>query len=438
MIAALRIVKFSIDLADGLLLPFAISRVLEILDSRVRSSAAGGRPGGVSMDVRQIVQRACVWLVVGLGWPNGWVQLLAAEVPEDQQLAVLADGNIMRGVIAPHPIGYSIERPGGNIVLPKEKVRCVAANLTDAYRLQREQMIEPTSGMIVQLAEWCITYRLYDEAADELRRALRRDPANNTARQMLAKLEEMQRVAPPQMSNSVRLNSQGDVVADVEALGGLPKKLASEFTAKVQPLLINKCAGTGCHGGSAEREFRLIHVRLGTSNHRRASEQNLAMVLKYVEIERPEESLILTSVMGAHGGARMTLFGGPGGDVQYQILRNWVMSTAESRQTDAQKLARKQRLSTRPMAASVDPEPLPAPTPGRSAEPPAKTFALTDLEVIPAAAEDIEAPLPTVDLDDFGVPRPAKITPRSDRFDPEVFNRQTAEQAMNRRGSRRR
>lgn len=355
------------------------------------------------------------------GWSSTtWLSGAEVTATSHQMLAVLTDGRIMRGNITRHAAGYYVERPGGTIFIPSEQVRCVARDLQDAYRQQREQMLDPTAAMLIQLAEWCISYRLYDEAGDELRRALRRDPQNETARRMLARLDDMLSTKPLRSVESARRDVYGVEVADVESLGGLSKDLAAEFTNKIQPLIMNKCGNAYCHGTAAENEFRLQHVRIGSANQRLASQRNLALLLKYVDVAQPEQSPLLTKTRGAHGGTTFALFSGASGAVQQELFTSWVTRVAEERQTEQQKLARRTPLKapglpTTPketsaiqLASAEQSAPLPVMNTG---QPPRR---LEDLTTTPDAEQN---------------PRPV---PRFDPFDPAEFNRQFATPGMRR------
>ncbi len=378
-----------------------------------------------------MAQALAAWLVLAAGLPTSG--LTAAAEPAQEQLAVMFDGRIIRGTITRHAVGYSVARPGGSIVLPEEQVRCVAKDLREAYRLQREQMVEPTSAGLIRLAEWCITYRLYDEAGDELRRTLRRDPQNEIARQMLAKLDDTLRQAPQQKQGQLRVDSVGAVVADVEAIGGLARPQAAEFTQKIQPLLINKCANAGCHGGVTDREFRLIHVRLGDGTQRRASEQNLAMVLKQLNLAAPDASPLLKATQGSHGGSPVTLFGGAAGQKQSEALTAWVEAVAEQRQTAEQKLARRV-----PLKPGVTPTLAHAATPAPPRRLPSGDEAAPLAPVPPVAplpgelvltGGTMPEPLP----EDVEPPRYERPVTRHDPFDPAVFN-SLPSRNMSRRG----
>ncbi|MBI1348754.1 hypothetical protein GC163_20975 [bacterium] len=376
----------------------------------------------------------CVWscaLLCAALWGGSREVWADDAVPAAaDELIVMTDGRILRGRVSRHAVGFYIERSGGTILVPKEQVRCIAHDLPEAYRLQREQMLDPTSAMLIQLAEWCISYRLYEEAGQELKRALRRDPQNETARRMLAKLEDRLLAAPQGSANKPKFDVLGMAVADVESLGGLSKETAEEFTTRIQPLLINKCGNGSCHGFGSTTDFRLAHVRIGSANHRRSSEQNLALALKLITIDTPASSPLLQRSQGAHGGASLAIFGGAGGADQYQTLETWVDTVCAERQAEAAKIAGRTPLKT-PRTATSSPMPNPPTMIQTTAlEQPAEPEVLSspvlaNAQYLAAQNSDRDA-LPSSES-------PPTRQPRSqDAFDPEEFNAQFGGQPVSR------
>ncbi len=341
-----------------------------------------------------------------------------AQAGSSNQLLVMADGRLVRGIIHIQAGGYSVEKAGGKLFIPQEQTRCVARDLPDAYRIQRESMRDPTAADLMALAEWCLSYRLYDEGRDELKRALRRDPANETARKMLTRLEE-QLLTKPQPRATTPTSSDGFIVPEVEAIGGLSRPLAAQFTTRIQPLLVNRCGNASCHGVDTSRSFQITHVRIASSNHRRASEKNLAAALEQILIDDPLRSPLLMVSRGAHGGLSAPLFDGSAGRDQMDLLQTWVLAVSAERQAEAKRLAKLNPLK----GSRAKPTPVAAvePVPATASVQPMSTVPTTPVPHLPVQET---SPLP-------GDPLP---TPRraNDAFDPEAFNREFGSQAPRR------
>lgn len=332
-------------------------------------------------------------------------------------LMVMTDGRTMTGEITIQAGGYSVEKLGGSVFVPKEQVRCVARDLRDAYRIQRESQVDPTAASLIQLAEWGISYRLYDEARDELHRALRRDPENETARKMLQRLEE-QLLAQPKPRTNAPVDSSGFLVQEVESLGGLSRETAAEFTSRIQPLLINRCAGASCHSSETDRPFRLAHVRIATRNHRRQSEQNLAAVLKYINTEDPRDSELLRVADGLHGNQPFMMFGGSQGAQQRQSIQDWVDTVTKEQRAEQAKLARAPQLKSKNGKSSA---PRRLDDTDAVASAPTAPKESTPAGILPASFEE-PGSLPADLKPKHELPVGMTLRRVNDAFDPEAFN----------------
>lgn len=257
---------------------------------------------------------------------------LAAESPAVDQYVLLKSGRVMAGQVQQDAQGYLVTGRNGRLHAPYEHVKLVADSLHDVYRQQRDSRQEPvTPDDRIELARWCISYSLYDEARLELKLVLRSDANHAEARQMLKKLAEVLKPdrleEPPPPSRTL----DGYLVPEAESLGSLSRETAATFTARVQPILVNKCGNARCHGVVSENSFRLVHVRSNLNSHRLHTERNLAAVSPYLDLQRPGDSQLLTIPQGNHGGGSVAIFGGPGGERQLEIIRDWVYAAARDR-----------------------------------------------------------------------------------------------------------
>lgn len=260
--------------------------------------------------------------------PTGLTNSRNLEGPPPKML-VLHNGRIVEGKISQSAGGYMVEKPNGSLLVPFDRVSFEASDKSDAYRKFRTSL--PANGNSnLALARWCLTYNLHDEAANELREALTRNPASNEARTMLQKLEELRNPSKPLHLETPKdgpKTEDGFQLPEVEALGGFSRQTAQDFIVRVQPILINKCGNASCHGGSSDKtEFTLSVVRNGRG-HRLFAERNLAATMKFLDLDAPDRSPLLTEPRGTHGGAK-TIFSGPRGGEQFETLRKWVRVAA--------------------------------------------------------------------------------------------------------------
>lgn len=247
----------------------------------------------------------------------------------EEGLLVLDSGMVMQGKITPGHDSYTVAQAAGKIVVPMERVRFRCDTLKDAYVKLREGLPEnKTAASHLDLARWCIRYRLFSEARVELTTALEIEPDREEVRQMLRRLDELLNPgadsASTQPAPRRKFTLEELQPLDVESLGGLSRSAALQFSRQIQPILLNNCGSASCHGRTASNEFRLSMVRPEPGMKRHLVEQNLAAVLRYVNLDDPASSSLLTVPQGNHGPRGRTLFQGPKGTEQVQLLRKWV------------------------------------------------------------------------------------------------------------------
>lgn len=261
----------------------------------------------------------------------GQLVTVAEEPPASpfrpSQLIVLQNGKVISGQISRNSGGYVVDLPTGNMVINEKQVKFVAEDRADAYRKMSEIIDPSTADGHIALANRCINNGFHDEAAKDLRTALLTEPSRGDARRMLTRLEELMHPERPLHKTSERTSPKlldGYEAVEIKSLGGLSREAATGYMAKVQPILMNRCAITGCHGPKDTNELRLERVSSGQSMHRLVSDRNLARVIKYIDPENPGESRLLKTPNGPHGKNNMPVFSGTLAAAQYKTLEQWV------------------------------------------------------------------------------------------------------------------
>ena len=261
--------------------------------------------------------------------PVGATALLAALIVSQAgaddfrppQILVLNNGRVVEGRISQSAAGYVVEKATGSMVVPFDQASFAAHNLRDAYTRMHERLrYGATAETHLQTARWCVTHQLYDEARAELRSALVLDEHNREARTMLVRLDEVLRPSSTANAAEPARTPDGFVEPEARSLAGLSSETARIFVNRIQPMLLNKCGNAACHGSAADNGFRLTHTR----THRVFAERNLAMVLQFVNSDKPSESPLLVRPQGNHGVAGETIFNGPLGAEQLKALQEWV------------------------------------------------------------------------------------------------------------------
>ncbi len=73
----------------------------------------------------------------------------------------------------------------------------------------------------------------------------------------------------------------------------LPPELVAEFTRRVQPLLVNRCAAGACHGGDASPEPKFVRRNLRAGMDRRGTLANMQSFLDAVGPDRDAGKIAL-------------------------------------------------------------------------------------------------------------------------------------------------
>ena len=342
-----------------------------------------------------------------------------------ERVIVMNSGRILTGQMTRNAGGWLVEQASGRVQVPEDQVKLVADSLRDAYRKQRDAIVEPTPATHVMIAQWCISYRLNDEARDELKKCLKRDPDHEEARKLLRRLDDTLNAKP--VAAAAVLSSwktpDGFVMPEVESLGGLSKETATAFTARVQPLLMNKCGNAACHGAASRSEFKLHSIRLGSNGHRMYTERNLAEVLRYIDISDPALSPLIAVPQGTHGGTT-AIFHGPQGTEQIKTLRSFLKTVSREKQTEERELAQRPSVLGKKKLLSGDVGTTTATPSEASRRDTAVTpVAASTPTVRPriATAKGIEIGSPqTLPDDDTAIPLDEAA---NDAFDPDIFNR---------------
>lgn len=338
-----------------------------------------------------------------------------------EKLVFLTTGRMLTGQVTRNVAGYLVEQPNGRVQVLTDDVKFIVNDLKEAYRKQRDSIAEPTPATHVALAQWCISYRLHEEARDELKKCLKTNPDHQEARRLLQRLTDTLRANMPARAEepAPRKTVDGFIAPNAESLGGLSPDTAAQFTSRVQPLLLNKCGNASCHGASSSSDFRLTLSRGAGKGTRQNTERNLYETLRFLDLEMVSDSRLLRVAQGSHGG-KGTIFVGPAGAEQMKALKAWAVAVAGEKRAENQKLEKRPRLvdlrnpKTRVTQASHT-------TPQATSE-----------HDIATAVSERDPDRPTV-TDEARRPVVKRADPTdaielaeepADAFDPEVFNRQ--------------
>ncbi len=262
----------------------------------------------------------------------------SAQPPDDRfmqnGLLVLNDGRVLTGQISILERGYLLQGSTGRITMPFSNVICHAKSLKEAYRKQRESMTKPTADQHTALARWCLVNQLFAEAEQEIESALLLQPHHVAAKNMLARFDakkprdlDFSSEESRKMMDQLMINKE---FSTAQPIGGLDAELAKQFVTTIEPMLMNNCSNTSCHGSEASNDFRLTQKWNIRGNTRHITDQNLDAVLPFIDSKNPEQSRLLTVLDGSHGQTGLSVFTGARAKYQRKVLEQWTIDVGHT------------------------------------------------------------------------------------------------------------
>ncbi|HAH46015.1 MAG TPA: hypothetical protein DCM07_14415 [Planctomycetaceae bacterium] len=259
---------------------------------------------------------------------------LPSVAQSETSLLLMKSGRMVSGEISESAGGYLVKNPTGSMVVPFESVLFEAKDLHEIYLKQRASMKYPTANSHLDLARWCITNELYEEAKSELRDAIRLEPKRSEPQLMLRRLMGVSAENQPTVQEKIQetlIRKQLESSDEATSLTGISREQSALFVRKIQPIMLNKCGNANCHGNAAKSEFRLTQVTRRYGNHRIYAEKNLAEVLKWIDLEDPLRSQLLTKSEQDHPQQGIVVYTGYAGRKQQQVIQEWVAAVVADR-----------------------------------------------------------------------------------------------------------
>ncbi len=329
-------------------------------------------------------------------------QSTESNLTSSEGVVLLRNGQTLEGNITRTGDDYLVTRGATSEVrLPAAAVELVCANLESLYQHRVATIVPGDRASHLALARWCLQHDLIARAADQALSAF----ALDSSPQGLAVLERQLLATERQPETAEAGTTQGRTTPSLHEIAGtieaLPAGTVPEFVNSIQPLLLNRCATSGCHGLTSSAEFKLLRPSSRQALSRRMTHRNLFAALAYVDRTHPNQSRLLTLPRSPHGGQGAVFSEAEAH--QIQMLAKWVAGIADQTVDDL---------------------------PQSVAKPPA-VLLQTRADAIKSLQNDFsnnESPVPHTS-DDNGPTIPGAIEKTSDDyqprdpFDPEVFNR---------------
>jgi len=332
---------------------------------------------------------------------------------------LLHNGELLAGTIIAAGDRYDVHLENGEISVKRSDVALVCRDAAECYRHKRAGIEAGRVQDHLELAEWCIKNGLTESAEKELAAARAADAAHPRIRLVESRLALAKE--PPKSEPAAAPKKPAAQVALDRMARNLPGGTMEAFTDTIQPMLLNYCAGSGCHSARAAGGFKLERIHPKRSG-RFTTQRNLQRVLLQVDHENPPQSKLLLAPIRPHGTAKSPVFTNRE-QSQYKLLVLWVYAVAGGRKTAARPTLAER---TAPLLQAVpgasgpqSPESVEPPherdgsrIPPSSADQAFTRDELRAMGILPHAWSNVQ----------YGAEAAPDFVP-TDPFDPEIFNR---------------
>lgn len=333
-------------------------------------------------------------------------------------VVVLRNGEVFQGQVEKLGEQYVVSLvAGAKVHLPAADVDLHCRNLDEAYCKKRDYISPDDARKHLDLAEWCLRQGLKRRAADELSAALAADPEEPRIAPFEKRLRESL-AAPPTAKPTLNVSTPAKADELELAIRSVPPSAVERFTNSVQPLLLNRCSTSRCHGTTSKSSFKLLRPAAGDTITRRYTQRNLHAVLQLIDRAAPEASPLLTSPRGVHGNTTSPVFS-QREERQYEQLVQWVKLAVEA--PASRNVAKASSSEARPFhVADAHAYRTYLKPPLATSETTSKPKSQSDDEPRKTAAKSAEG---RKSVSPFPAPPPASQPVSQDPFDPELFNR---------------
>jgi hypothetical protein len=189
----------------------------------------------------------------------------------------------------------------------KTEADCFCADLREAYQRLRAGTSNDANEHL-RLAQWCLRQGLLDVAAQEVDTAATLNPQHPMIEPLRRRLE-MSNQRPQASAGPARSGNPYTLAEELDRmLRTLPPGSIEYFTQRVQPVLMNNCTTSNCHGQQSETAFRLFRIPSDRPASRRLTQRNLYTALQWIDRENPAASKLLTVPLAPHGTAKTPMF----------------------------------------------------------------------------------------------------------------------------------
>jgi len=241
----------------------------------------------------------------------------------NEGILLLRNGQTLEGNVTRTGDYYLVTRGATSEVrLNASNVERVCENREALYQHKLSIVQRGSFAGHLELARWCLQHDLPDRAADQALMAYALKPSDAGLNIVERQLVASQRPADDTLAPEVARSSV-PTLPEIEAkIDSLSTGTVQEFVTSIQPLLMNRCATSGCHGHTGQSDFQLLRPSTRQSLSRRMTQRNLVATLQYVDREDPRKSRLVDRATKPHAGRGAVL--SETETHQIELLARWV------------------------------------------------------------------------------------------------------------------
>ncbi len=247
------------------------------------------------------------------------------SVADESQAVLLDNGYVLRGRLISEGEQVLIRLgPGSQVRMPRGRIQAVAGNMDELFALRARQIHRDDTAGRIDLARWCLRNDLPARAGELLVELARVEPNNPQMLALARQLRQQQSPVVPAPAAAPIEIQRADRPSD--ALEQISPEELARFTQHVQPILLNHCSASGCHGLASKSEFQLLRPFRGQGLTQRMTSRNLQAALQQVDRSAVLKSRLLSAASGVHGGRASTVPAGVRGEQIRQTLKDWLLA----------------------------------------------------------------------------------------------------------------
>lgn len=235
---------------------------------------------------------------------------------EGEQLVLLANGNVLRGVAIPQGELLILERDdGSHMRLHRDQVLHIDESMEALYEYRSKFRTFRNSASHIEDAKWCLRHGLMEKAKTELEGLIQLDPSHPerirlerqiaamNAPRTKAEVRELSRPQPQEPPSEPAI-----VLPD-----GISSAAIAAFATRVQPMLINRCGNAGCHRTGSDSPWQLSHLGVNVRVSATMTQKNIHATLPHINLDDPLSSSLLRFATTPHGHQRTSASGARNG-----------------------------------------------------------------------------------------------------------------------------